>query len=43
MFVLREPKAFCLEFYWPKNIDKSKKSLAENKIKSNTEQLLLKY
>ena len=54
MIVIRDPKTFCFNFDWPKDagenmkyeieaIRKSNKSLAENKIKNKTEQLLLKY
>ena len=54
MFVIREPKTFYLGFDWPKDVDenlkheikfiiKNKESLAANKIKNETEQLLLKY
>ena len=54
MIVIRDPKTFCLNFDFPKDVDesliheiefmiKSNESLAENKIKNETEQLLLKY
>ena len=54
MIVIRDPKTLCFNFDWPKDagenmkyeieaIRKSNKSLAENKIKNKTEQLLLKY
>ena len=54
MIVIRDPKNFCFNFDWPKDVDenlkqetefiiKSNESLAENKIKNETEQLLLKY
>ena len=54
MIVIRGPKTFCLNFDFPKDVDeslideiefmiKSNESLAENKIKNETEQLLLKY
>ena len=54
MIVIRDPKTFCLNFHWPKDVDenlkhetefiiKSNESLAENKMKNETEQLLLKY
>ena len=54
MIVIRDPKTFCFNFYCPKHDDKNLKheiefiiktheSLAENKIKNNIEQLLLKY
>ena len=52
--VIRDPKTFCFNFDWPKNVDenlkhevefviKSNESLAENKIKNEIDQLLLKY
>ena len=52
--VVRDPKTFYIHFDWPKNVDenlkhkikfiiKSNESLAENKIKNETEQLLSKY
>ena len=48
MIVIRDPKTFFFNFYWPKDIDenlkhkieffiKNNESLAENKIKSKTE------
>ena len=51
---LWDPKTFCLNFGWPKDVDnylkheiefiiKSKEFLAENKIKNEIEQSLLKY
>ena len=54
MIVIRDPKTFCFNFDWPKNVDQNVKheieiiikineSLAENKIKNEIEQLLLKY
>ena len=54
MIVIRDLKTFCFNFDWPKYGDgnlkheiefiiKSNESLAENKIKSEIEQLLLKY
>ena len=54
MIVVRDPKTFRFNFDWPKDADenlkheiefiiKSNESLAENKIKNDTEQLLLKY
>ena len=54
MVVIRDPKTFCFNFDWPKNVDenlkhetefviKSNESLAENKIKNEIDQLLLKY
>ena len=54
MIVIRDPKTFCFNFDWPKYVDenskceikfiiKSNESLAENKIKNKTGQLLLKY
>ena len=49
-----EPKTLYFDFDWPKNVDenlkheiefiiKSNESLAENKVKNETEQLLSKY
>ena len=54
MIAIRDPKTFCFNFDWPKGVDKhlkyetkflieSSESLAENKITSEIEQLLLKY
>ena len=54
MIVIRDPKIFCFNFNWSKTVDenlknetefiiKSSESLAENKIKNEIEQLLLKY
>ena len=55
MVIIREPKrTFYFEFDWPKDVDKnlkreiefiikSNEALAENKIKNDIEQLLLKY
>ena len=54
MIVIRNPETFCLSFDWPKDVDdnlkqeiefiiKSNESLAGNKIKIGTGQLLLKY
>ena len=52
MIVIRDSKIFCCNFDWPKNVDdtlkcefiiKSNESLAENKMKYEIEQLLLKY
>ena len=54
MIVARYPKVFCFKFDLPKNVDdnlkykiefiiKSNGSLAESIIKSEIEQLLLKY
>ena len=54
MIVTRDPKTFYFYFDWPKNVDdnlkneigliiKSNESLAENKIKNQTEQVLLKH
>ena len=54
MIVIRNPQNFRFTFDWPKDVDenlkheiefiiKSNESLAENKIKNETEQLLLKY
>ena len=53
MILIRDPKIFCFNFDWPKYIDeslkheiefiiKSNESLADNKIKNDVEQLLLK-
>ena len=54
MILIRDPKTFCFNFDWQKDVDenlkhkiefiiKSNESLAENKIKNEIEQLLLKY
>ena len=54
MIVMRDPKTFCFNFDWPKDVEenlkyemefviKNSESLAENKIKNEIEQLLLKY
>ena len=54
MIVIRDPKTFCLNFDWPKDVNqnlrhkiefiiKSNESLVEGKIKTQTEQLLPKY
>ena len=54
MVVIRDPKTFYFDFDWPKNVDenlkhgikfiiKSNEALADNKIKNEIEQLLLKY
>ena len=54
MIVIRDPKTFCFNFDWPKYVDnnlrreiefviKSYEYLAENKIKKEIGQLLLKY
>ena len=54
MVVIRDPKTSCFNFDWPKDVDENLKyeiefiikrneSLAENKIKKETEQSLLKY
>ena len=54
MIVIRDPKTFCFNFDWPKDVDenlkhqiefmiKSNESLAKNKIKNEIEQLLLNY
>ena len=54
MIVIRNPKTFSFNFNWPKYVDEnlkheiefiiiSNESLADNKIKNETEQLLLKY
>ena len=51
MIVIRDPKTFCFNFDWPKDVDenlkhktelilKSNEFLAENKIKNEIEQLL---
>ena len=51
--VIRDPKTFCFNFDWPNNVHKnfkheiefiikSNESLAENKIKNEIEQLLLR-
>ena len=49
MIVIRDPKTFCFNFDWPKDVDenmkhetefiiKNNQSLAENKIKNEIEQ-----
>ena len=54
MIVIRDPKTFYFDFDWPEDVDenlehkielilKSNESLAENKIRKEIEQLLLKY
>ena len=54
VIVIRDPKTFYFDFDWPKHVHKNLKheiefitknneSLAENKIKNETEQLLSKY
>ena len=54
IIVIRDPKTFCVNFDWPKDVDenlkheikliiKSNEFLAENKIKNETEQLLSNY
>ena len=54
MIMIRDPKLFCYNFNWPKNVDenlrheiesiiKSNKYLTKNKIKYDIEKLLLKY
>ena len=54
MIVIRDPKTFCLNFDWPRDvhenlkheiefITKSNESLADNKLKNKIQQLLLKY
>ena len=54
MIVIADPKPFCFNFDFPKDVDenlmhkiefiiKSNESLAENQIKNEIEQLLLKY
>ena len=51
---IRDPKTFCFNFDWPNNVHenfkhetefiiKSNESLAENKIKNEIEQLLLRH
>ena len=44
MTVMKDPKTFCFNFDWLIGIDgftiKSNESLAENKIKNKTEQVL---
>ena len=53
MIVIRDPKTFCFDFDWPKDVDENLKleiefiikrneSLVENKIKREIEKLLLK-
>ena len=54
MIVVRDPNTFCFNFYWSKDVHKNTKheiefirksneSGAENKIKNEIEQLLLKH
>ena len=54
LIVTRDPKTFCFNFDWLKDVDenlkheieiiiKSNESFAVNKIKNEIEQLLLKY
>ena len=54
MIVIRDLKTFYLDFDWPKDVDEKLKNevefiikgnefFAENKIKNEIEQLLLKY
>ena len=54
IILIRDPKTFCFNFDWPKDVDenlkheikffiKSNESLAENKIKKEIEQLLANY
>ena len=54
VIVIRDPKTFYFNFDWLKHVDEnlkykiefittSNESLAENKIKNETEELLLKY
>ena len=54
MIVISDPKTFCFNFDWPKVADenfkheiefriKSNESLADNKTKTEIEQLFLKY
>ena len=51
MIVIRDPKTFCLDFDWPKDVDenlkhkiefniKSNESIAQNKIKNKIQQLM---
>ena len=53
MIVIRDPATFCFNSDWPKDVEqnlkheiefiiKSNGSIAENKIKNETEQILLK-
>ena len=53
MILIRDPKTFCFNFDWPNNVDqnlkhetkyiiKSNEPLAENEVKNDIEQLLLK-
>ena len=53
MIVIRDPRTFCFDFDWPKDVHENLKheiefiitsndSLAENKIKNEIEQLLSK-
>ena len=52
--IIEDPKTFCFNFDWPKDVDenfkheiefiiKSNESLAENKVKNKIEEFLLKY
>ena len=47
MTVMQDPKTFCFNFDWLIGVDeftiKSDESLAENKIKDKTEQVLSKF
>ena len=54
VIVIRDPKTFCFNFDWPKNVDenlkhkikfiiKSNESFAENNIKNEIEQLPSKH
>ena len=54
IIVIRDPKTFCFNLDWPKDVDENVKqktefiiksiySLAVNKMKNEIEQLLLKY
>ena len=54
MVLMRDPRTFYFDFDWPKEVDenlkheikfiiKSNKYLAENKIRTEIEQLLSKY
>ena len=51
MIVIRDPKTFCLDFDWPKDVDenlkhkiefniKSNESIAQNKIKNKIQQFM---
>ena len=54
MIVIKDPKTFCFNFHWLKDVNenllheiefiiKSNESLTENKIENEIDQLLLKY